>query len=439
MESAFMENSPRRAVEPGLPTSGLADLAFRRPVLPDDEPFLHRALEGLVLLMEQQAPGMIGSILLLGEDGATLEHGAAPHLPVEYCRMIDGGRIGPVAGSCGTAAYRGTQVIVRDIATDPLWEKYRQYALPHGLAASWSTPIRDGDGPVLGTFAMYYREPREPGEMEQALMRTATTLASNIIVRARTMAALRRSEAAMRDARVEAEHANKVKSEFLSLMSHELRTPLNAIGGYAKLMLDGIPDPITPAHRNFLERIVRAQAHLLGLIDAVLTQAKLDAGRMTYRMENIRVGELLDVVESLSRPQLVEKRIDYDCAGCDSAILLRGDRQKIVQILVNLVSNAIKFTQAGGRITVRTHVPAPGRAEIGVRDTGVGMSAEQLATVFEPFVQFDNSLTRQNKGTGLGTPISRELARGMGGDLTVTSQPGAGTEFVLTLSTDSTS
>jgi len=405
------------------------------PILEDD--FLCEALNDLVLLMEQQAPGMIGSVLLLDPDGVTLRHGAAPNLPDEYCRCIDDSRIGADAGSCGTAAYRGTQVVVTDIATDPLWARYRDFALPHGLAACWSTPIREGDGPVLGTFAMYYREPREPHEAEQAIIRIATTLCVHVITRARTVAALRRSEAEMRAARAEAEHANNAKSEFLSTMSHELRTPLNAIGGYAKLMLDGIPEPVTTGQKEFLRRIVRAQGHLLGLIEAVLTRSKLDAGRMSYRMENIHVGELLDVVEALSRPLMTEKSIRYECAGCDPKLVLRADRQKVVQVLVNLLSNAIKFTPAGGKISLRTAMPAPGRAEIGVRDTGVGMNVEQVAMVFEPFVQFDNSLTRQSTGTGLGMSISRDLARGMGGDLGVTSEPGAGTEFLLTLASDS--
>ena len=240
----------------------------------------------------------------------------------------------------------------------------------------------------------------------------------------------------MRTARAEAEHANRTKAEFLAMMSHELRTPLNAIGGYASLMLDGVPDPVTPRQRDFLGRITKAQQHLLGLIDAVLMHAKLDAGRMTYRMSNIRMSELLDVAESMMRPQLAAKSLSYDCNGCDSTLVLRADRQKAAQIIVNLLSNAVKFTPPGGRITVTTEVPSPGRAVIAVRDTGVGMSADQVATVFEPFVQFDNSLTREEKGTGLGMPISRELARGMGGDLTVESEPGVGSVFRLTLPTD---
>jgi signal transduction histidine kinase len=221
------------------------------------------------------------------------------------------------------------------------------------------------------------------------------------------------------------------------MMSHELRTPLNAIGGYTKLMLEGIPQPASEAHQGYLRRILKGQQHLLSLIESVLTHAKLEAGRMTYKMSNIRVSELLDIADSLLAPQLAAKQLAYDCTGCDSTLVLRGDREKIAQILLNLLSNAVKFTPPQGRVTMRTAVPAPGRALIAVRDTGIGMSAEQIATVFEPYVQFDNSLTRQEKGTGLGMPISRELARGMGGDLTVESEPGVGTEFLLTLANDS--
>jgi len=414
------------------------------------------ALEQLVRLMEYQLPAMRGSVLLLDDDGATLHHGAAPSLPPEYCRAIDGARIGPATGSCGTAAYRGAQVIVTDIATDPLWADYSQLALPHGLRACWSTPIRAGER-VLGTFAMYYEEPRAPTKEELGMTAIASLLASNIIMRARAEAALRTSEAElrkrteaaerwalalaegeaeMRAARAEAEHANKTKSDFLATMSHELRTPLNAIGGYATLMLDGIPIPASEGQQKFLRRVLEAQKHLLALIENVLVHAKLEAGRMTYAMTSVRVGELLDDVEALSAPLLANKRITCDCTHCDRTLVVRADRQKAVQILLNLVSNAVKFTTPGGCITLRTFVPAPGRAVIGVRDTGVGMSAAQVAMVFEPFVQFEHRLTGESKGTGLGLPISRQLARGMGGELQLESEAGDGTEFFLTLAMD---
>ena len=413
------------------------------------------ALERLVFLIEQQIPTMRASVLVLDEDGKTLRHGAAPHLPVEYCRAIDGASIGPKAGSCGTAAFRGEQVIVEDIATDPLWEDYKSLALPHDLRACWSTPIVDDDDKVIGTFAMYYDSPRTPTPSELALTHTAAALASTIIMRGRaeqrllaqdaelrlrteiaerSAEALAKSEAEMRAARADAEEANRAKSNFLAMMSHELRTPLNAIGGYAKLMLDGIPTPVVPAHQDYLRRIVRGQEHLLTVIEAVLLHAKLEAGKLSYELENIRISELLEILESLIVAQITAKDLTYDCGNCDSDLIIRGDKQKVGQILLNLLSNALKFTPPGGRITLRTDALSnQGCVAIAVRDTGVGMSAEQAAIVFEPYVQFENRLTPKAHGTGLGMPIAREMARGMGGELTVQSQPDIGTEFVLIL------
>jgi PAS domain S-box-containing protein len=161
---------------------------------------VHASLDTLIRLIERVAPGMRGSVLLLDEDGITLHHGAAPNLPDAYTRLIDGERIGPAAGSCGTAAYRRERVIVRDIATDPLWANYRAAALPFGLAACWSTPIIDSDNRVLGTFAMYYDEPREPTTADLDLAGTAAGLALNIIIGARAMNALRSSQQRLRAA-----------------------------------------------------------------------------------------------------------------------------------------------------------------------------------------------------------------------------------------------
>jgi PAS domain S-box-containing protein len=161
------------------------------------ERWMRASLTALIGLIEQVAPGMRGSVLLLDDDGVTLRHGAAPNLPEAYLRLIDGEHIGPEAGSCGTAAYRLERVIVRDITTDPLWANYWQAAVPFGLAACWSTPIMDAEGSLLGTFAMYYDEPRAPGAADIALTETATLLSANIIKRARVARALQaRTESA---------------------------------------------------------------------------------------------------------------------------------------------------------------------------------------------------------------------------------------------------
>jgi PAS domain S-box-containing protein len=182
--------------------------------------WMHASLDALIMLIEQGVPGMRGSVLLLDDDGVTLRHGAAPHLPEAYCRLIDGERIGPAAGSCGTSAFRKERVIVRDIATDPLWRDYRKAAEPFGLAACWSTPIFDSDGDLLGTFAMYYDEPRDPTAADIELTETATLLSANIITRARSARALRaRADSAEQLAATLRRHEEELRSSNARLRS----------------------------------------------------------------------------------------------------------------------------------------------------------------------------------------------------------------------------
>jgi PAS domain S-box-containing protein len=177
----------------GLPLLNDAVLGLIRAQAP-----LPKILEVLCIHIEKQHPDLLSSILLLDADGTTLRHGAAPSLPAEYSRAIDGVQIGPCAGSCGTAAYRRQPVVVSDIATDPLWASCRQLALPHGLRACWSTPIASQDGRILGTFAIYYREPRTPGAEHQQLIAHVTHLAGIAIEQDRAKAELRAAEARYR-------------------------------------------------------------------------------------------------------------------------------------------------------------------------------------------------------------------------------------------------
>src|SRR6266498_1295359 len=142
---------------------------------------LSEILSSLVLLIEAQSPEMLCSVLLLSDDGNHVRHAVAPSLPENYVKVIDGSPIGPKHGSCGTAMFRGKPVIVTDIATDPLWEEYRGFASAIGVAACWSTPIMSSKGKVLGSFAMYYREPRIPTGEESQLTNIATKLAGEAI------------------------------------------------------------------------------------------------------------------------------------------------------------------------------------------------------------------------------------------------------------------
>jgi signal transduction histidine kinase len=238
-------------------------------------------------------------------------------------------------------------------------------------------------------------------------------------------------------ARREAELANRAKSQFLASMSHELRTPLNAIGGHAQLLTMEIHGPLTEAQRFTIGRIERAQRHLLGVITDILNYAKLESGTLEYEMESVSVeGTLADVLPMVE-PLAASRQLSIIAPAPQELASLQvwADREKFAQVLLNLLSNAVKFTPPGGRITVQVDSTAGDGSlvRIRVRDTGVGIPAERLEAIFEPFVQVERGLTRSTDGTGLGLAISRQIARAFGGDLTAASVLGEGSTFTLTV------
>ncbi|CAN5909218.1 hypothetical protein BH11GEM1_BH11GEM1_09340 [soil metagenome] len=247
-------------------------------------------------------------------------------------------------------------------------------------------------------------------------------------------------------ARAEAEAANRSKTDFLAAMSHELRTPLNAIAGYAQLIELGIYGAVSEPQLGALARIQTAERHLLSLVDDVLNFSKIEAGRVEYDVTSVSLSEMVAEVTMMIEPQLKAKGIALDVQVA-ADLVVQGDREKLQQILLNLVANAIKFTHASGRITIDTghraeesqstqstlaDESAANLIYLRVSDTGIGILADKHDDIFEPFVQV-RSLTNSNGGTGLGLAISRNLARGMGGDIRVRSTPGYGSTFTLTL------
>ena len=227
------------------------------------------------------------------------------------------------------------------------------------------------------------------------------------------------------------EEANRAKAGFLAAMSHELRTPLNAIAGYTDLLLTGVGGDVTEQHRDYLERIRGSQQHLLSIINDILNFSRIEAGQLEYRVEAVSLRTVINAVVPMVEPQALTKSVAIEWRDNVDAVA-SADHAKVEQILLNLLSNAVKFTPSGGRIDVACAARGD-RVTLTVTDSGIGIASDDLAAIFQPFVQVGRSLTSPHEGTGLGLAISSDLAMGMGGRLEVDSTVGKGSTFTLTL------
>jgi signal transduction histidine kinase len=232
----------------------------------------------------------------------------------------------------------------------------------------------------------------------------------------------------------ELESLDRMKSEFLANMSHELRTPLNAIMGYTSLLLDGTYGELPSEQAEPLERVLSGSKDLLTLINSVLDVSKLNAGMMPVFLEDIDVAELAGEVVETMRALAVRKGLTLSAAGCPP-MRLRGDRTKTKQILVNLIGNAIKFTDKGSVSLNSIFDAERGRVVLTVTDTGPGIPEKSLASIFEEFRQLDGSAQRAHGGTGLGLAIVKKLAALLGGEVEVRSRVGEGSVFTVALPT----
>lgn len=268
------------------------------------------------------------------------------------------------------------------------------------------TAVREDDGTLLG-FAKVTRDLTERRAAEEKAISDARRLAVS-------------------------EAANTTKAEFLAAMSHELRTPLNAIGGYTDLLSLGLGGPVTGEQLDYLNRIRNSQQHLLKIISDLLNFSRIEAGHLSYEIGPLSLSSVIDGVIPMIEPSAAAKGVELQAGSPATQCVALGDRARVDQILLNLLSNAIRHTGPGGHITVVCSV-SDDRATMAVTDTGAGIPEEKQESIFEPFVQLGRSLSSSHEGMGLGLSISRDLARAMNGDLTVSSKVGKGSTFTLTL------
>jgi len=293
------------------------------------------------------------------------------------------------------------------------------------VVESWETAVREGTDYVLelrlrarkGEYCWFLARSR-PARDESGRVEAWLGIAVDIEER--------------KKAEEEAWAASQAKSEFLASMSHELRTPLNAIGGYAELLAMGIRGPLNAEQAQDIARIRRSQQHLLTLIQDVLNFAKVDAGQTEYHITAVPVDEALRDTESMIAPQILAKGLHYSYKGAGKSAAVLADPEKMQQIVLNLLTNAVKFTEPGGNIALSSE-PNGKCIDIRVADTGPGISPEKLSKIFDPFVQAERRLNQPVQGVGLGLAISQDLAQAMGGSVTVESVLGEGSTFTLSL------
>jgi PAS domain S-box-containing protein len=436
---AFLDNTDRKQAE-GLLAGEKRVLEWiaRRKPLPE-------VLTEICRFIDELSPGVMSSILLLDPDGRQLRPVAAPRLPEDWTRAITPLAIGPSVGSCGTAAWDKAQVIVSDIATDPRWTAYPEFgalALRFGLRACWSTPILSAENQLLGTFAMYYGEPRSPSAKDLDVLRQVTHLASVAIEHHRAVEAQCRAqeelEQRVRERTAELVQANRrleeldrLKSQFLATMSHELRTPLNSIIGFTSILRKRFAGPVNEEQDKQLGLVFGSARHLLSLINDLLDLSRIEAGKVEIESERFNFVEVIEEVVRSLTPLAGQKqlRLATDLPG--PAIEMVGDRKRAYQVLLNLANNAVKFTDHGEvKITARA---GQDQLRVCVADTGIGIKPEQIGMLFEAFRQLDGTARRVYEGTGLGLHLCRRLLTLMHGEIGVESEFGKGSRFTFTL------
>jgi len=389
---------------------------------------LEEILEKLVRVLEAQFAGLLCSVLLLDEDGRHARHGAAPSLPKSYDEAIDGLCIGPKAGSCGTAMYRKEPVVVTDILQDPLWEPYRALAEPYGLRACWSTPILTHSGKVLGSFAMYYREPRSPNPSETSALELATHLAGIAIERKLA----REERERLREAQADLAHINRVTTmgELTASLAHEVNQPIAAAATDANTCLRWLArdQPDLEEARAAASRVVKDAARAAEIMSRIRSLFKKEISPRELVDVNDIIRGMVELLRSEATRYAISMRTDLS----EDLPLIMGDRVQLQQVTMNLIVNSIDAMKdvKGIREIAITSRPAENeQLQVSVSDTGIGLPPQRADQIFNAF------FTTKPHGTGMGLRISRSIVESHGGRLSVANNSPRGARFAFTLPT----
>jgi len=388
---------------------------------------LEEILEKLVRVVEAQFAGLLCSVLLLDEDEQHVRHGAAPSLPQPYTKAIDGLCIGPKAGSCGTAMYRREPVVVTDILQDPLWEAYRSVAEPYGLRACWSTPILAHSGNALGSFAMYYCEPRSPSPAETRALEMATHLAGIAIERKLA----REERERLRQAQAELAHINRVTTmgELTASLAHEVNQPIAAAVTDANTCLRWLTRdrPDLEEAREAASRIVKDATRA----GEIISRIRLVFKKGAPQRELVDVNEVIREMTALLHGEATRYSVSVRTELADLPQVM-GDRVQLQQVLMNLMINgidAMKDIDGTRDLIICSQRAEDGQLVISLSDTGVGIPPQQADQIFNAF------FTTKPQGTGMGLRISRSIVESHGGRLWATDNSPRGASFHLTLPT----
>jgi signal transduction histidine kinase/PAS domain-containing protein len=395
---------------------------------------LQETLQAAAAALASEWEGTQIALQLVDHPRQTLRMKASIGYPLEEAESLD---LPLGQGITGWVAQHGQPVLVPDVREDP-----RYYEANADTRSELCVPLTVGSQ-VVGTLNVESPEPYAFNPDDQRLLSTLASNLAILIERARlfdeveaTRAQLQERAEALEEANARLKELDRLKSQFLASVSHELRTPLNSVIGFSEVLIDGLLGEMPLERKECVENIYASGEHLMALINDLLDFSKIEAGRMQLVPEPFDVPKLIENLQKTVTPMIEEKSQVLNIALAEGLPRLTADRVRLRQVLLNLLSNAHKFTPAGGEITLSCRIADPANLLFSVADTGIGIRPDDHQAIFEEFRQADGSAMREAEGTGLGLAISKRLVELHGGNIWVESRPGEGATFSFLLPLD---